>query len=135
MKKSNPRQSKCKIGAGIYILLAIIITCLILTTSQVSAQGKRINLADLAKLVKLRDPQISPDGKQIVLEVSRQNLKDNRYDKELVLVDISTGARRVLTYDRPNVGRPRWSPSGDRLAFLSIGKNEKSQIFSLTKEL
>ncbi len=129
MKKSNPRQSKCKIGAGIYILLAIIITCLILTTSQVSAQGKRISLADLAKLVKLRDPQISPDGKQIVLEVSRQNLKDNRYDKELVLVDISTGARRVLTYDRPNVGRPRWSPSGDRLSFLSIGKNEKSQIF------
>ena len=110
MMKINHRQVKSKVGIYICIILAIIVTHFIFPSSQLSAQGKRIGLEDLAELVRLSDPRISPDGKQIVFAVSRQNLVENRYDKELVLIDISTGARRVLTYDRPNVGRPRWSP-------------------------
>ena len=129
MGKFNPKQSKSKIRVGICLILTILVSSLFFTASQASAQGKRIGLADLAELVRLSDPRISPDGKQIVFGVSRQNLVENRYDKELVLIDISTGDRRVLTYERPNVGRPRWSPKGDRLAFLSTGKNKKTQIF------
>jgi Tol biopolymer transport system component len=52
--------------------------------------------------------------------VSRANLDDDRYDNELVPVDVATGAQRVLTFDRKDVGSPRWSPSGDRLAFLAV---------------
>jgi dipeptidyl aminopeptidase/acylaminoacyl peptidase len=51
--------------------------------------------------------------------VSRPNLEEDRYDSKLVLVDVATGAQRVLTFDRKDVGSPRWSPSGDRLAFLA----------------
>jgi len=111
MMNINQRKLKPKIGIGIWIILASLVTNLVFTSTQVFAQGERIGMEDLAKLVRLSDARISPDGKQIVLAASRQNLDDNRYDKELVLVDISTGTKRILTYDRPNVGSPRWSPS------------------------
>ena len=35
----------------------------------VSAQSRRIELSDLAKIVSVFDPQISPDGKTIVVVV------------------------------------------------------------------
>jgi dipeptidyl aminopeptidase/acylaminoacyl peptidase len=85
-----------------------------------SAQQRRIQLEDVTKIVTVSDPQISPDGKSIICVVSRQNFDENRSDRELVLVDVATGAQRVLTFDRKGVGSPRWSPSGDRLAFVAV---------------
>ena len=79
----------------------------------------RFSPDDLGKLVGVSDPRISPDGKSIVIVVGRPNYDENRTDTELVLVDIATGKQRVLTHDRHGVTQPRWSPSGDRLAFLA----------------
>ena len=96
-------------------LLAVL-----LAAATASAQQRRIQLEDLTKIVTVSDPQISPDGKSIICVVSRPNFDENRSDNELVLVDVATGAQRVLTFDRKGVGSPRWSPSGDRLAFLAV---------------
>ncbi len=84
-----------------------------------AAQARRITLDDLGSIVKLSDPQISPDGRSIVVLVSRTNYDDNRYDSELVLIDVATGAQRILTRDRKHLGHARWSPTGDRIAFLA----------------
>jgi len=100
-------------------------------------QTNRFAIADLAKMARLSDPQISPDGKSIVIVVSRPNYDEKRYDSELVLVDIATGTQRVLTRDRQGVEQPRWSPSGDRLAFLAkpgSGKEEKAQLFVMSMD-
>jgi dipeptidyl aminopeptidase/acylaminoacyl peptidase len=92
----------------------------------------RFGLADLAKMARISDPQVSPDGKSIVIVVSRPNYDEKRYDTELVLVDVATSSQRILTRDRQGLEQPRWSPSGDRLAFLAkpgLGKEEKTQLF------
>jgi dipeptidyl aminopeptidase/acylaminoacyl peptidase len=97
-------------------------------------QPKRFDLDYAAKIVRLSDPQISPDGKAIVIVVARANYKDNRWENALVLIEVATGAQRVLTYERHEVKQPRWSPSGDRLAFLAealTDKENKPQIFVL----
>ena len=85
------------------------------------AQPKRFDLADLSRLVHLSDPQIAPDGKSIVLVVSRANEAENRYDAELVAVDLATRTQRSLTFDRRGLSSPRFSTAGDRLAFLAAG--------------
>lgn len=95
---------------------------------------KKFELADYAKLVNISDPQISPDGKSIVIVVSRPDYTNNRFNAELVLVDVATGNKRVLTQERVAVSSPRWSPNGEQLAFISRvgqGSNATNQIFTL----
>jgi len=88
--------------------------------------GKRFGLEHSGSIVQLSDPQIAPDGRSIVVVVSRANFDENRYDVELMLVDVATRAHKVLT--RRQASQPRWSPSGSSLAFLSQ-VNERAQIF------
>jgi dipeptidyl aminopeptidase/acylaminoacyl peptidase len=98
------------------------------------AQARKIELSDLQKIVDVSKPAISPDGKSIVIIVSRVNWDADRNDSQLVLVDIATGAQRPLTNIRKGLDSPQWSPSGDRLAFLAEAGEEKkaaAQIFVL----
>jgi dipeptidyl aminopeptidase/acylaminoacyl peptidase len=98
-----------------------------------SAETRTLQLDDLLKITTVSDPQISPDGKSIACVVSRPNLEQDRSDRELVLIDITSGVPHVLTHDRKGVGSPRWSPEGDRLAFaaLDTAKEPKLQLFVL----
>src|SRR6204780_864207 len=118
-----------------YTLLGIVAAVLSLVApAQANAQSRKIELGDLQKIVSVTNPEISPDGKSIVIIVSRVNWDEDRYDSQLVLVDIATGAQRPLTNIRKGLSLPQWSPSGDRLAFLAEAGEEKkaaAQIFVL----
>jgi len=101
----------------------------------VSAQSRQVELNDLTKITSVSDPQISPDGKTIVVVVSKPNLEQDRNERELLQIDIASGAQHALTYERKTAGSPRWSPSGDRLAFTAndgAGKDAKPQVFILS---
>jgi dipeptidyl aminopeptidase/acylaminoacyl peptidase len=121
--------------AGRILLTFVLLACCLASGHGARAQARRIELGDFAKVVAVSDPQIAPDGKSIVYVVSRMNLDQDRNDRELVLLDITTAAQRVLTRDRKDAGSPRWSPTGDRIAFLAAvgpAKEEKPQIFVLS---
>jgi dipeptidyl aminopeptidase/acylaminoacyl peptidase len=90
----------------------------------------RFAVEHVGKIVRVTDPQISPDGKSIALIVSRTNFEEDRYDPELVLIDVATRSQRVLSRDRRGLGQARWSPDGARLAFLA-NLDGKPQIFIL----
>jgi dipeptidyl aminopeptidase/acylaminoacyl peptidase len=93
--------------------------------------AERFGVEHLGKLVRVADAQIAADGKNVVAVVSRVNYAENRYDPQLVLVDVATQAQRVLS-ERRGVSLPRFSPSGDRLAFLApAAAGEARQVFVL----
>jgi len=89
------------------------------------ALAERYQPADRQRIVTPSSPEISPDGKSVALVVSRANTKDNRWDPELVIVDVASGALRPLAFDRRGIAAPRWSPDGERLAFLANASNDK----------
>jgi Tol biopolymer transport system component len=91
-----------------------------------SSDIERFKFEHLGKVVGLSDPRISPDGSSIVVRVSRTNYDENRFDIELIQLDVNTGTKKILT--RRNASKPRWSPSGKKLAFL-CEVNSKSQLF------
>ena len=122
------------IAARIFLDIVALSACSLFQQGAMG-QARQIELADFAKTVSVSDPQIAPDGKSIVVAVSRMDLEQDRNDRELVLVNVATGAQRVLTHDRKDTGSPRWSPTGDRIAFLAAvgpAKEEKAQIFVLS---
>lgn len=96
------------------------------------AQPKKFDLAAQAKMVALSDPQISPDGKSIVIVTSRPDFDANKYNTELNIVDVATGKTRPITFDRQGVSQPRYSPSGEHLSFLArtgTGNTAQTQLF------
>ncbi|TRW25891.1 S9 family peptidase [Flavobacterium zepuense] len=112
------------------LIIALILLINIFSASMFAQ--KKFELSDTGKFVNIGEPKISPDGKSIVIVVSRPDYEQNRYNYELVLVDIATGKQRILTQDRIVVAYPRWSPDGSKLAFIakvSAAKDALAQIF------
>ena len=92
------------------------------------AQARPFSPDDLASLVRLSDPEISPDGRAIAFLAARPNYEANRFDTELILLDIATGGQRVLVARRPGLGGPHWAPQGDAIAFLATVENRQQVL-------
>src|SRR5258708_9760874 len=103
-------------------------SCLLVAT--LSLFAARFDANTPGKIVRSSDPQISPDGRSIAVLVSRANFEENRNDVQLVLIDTASAAQQTLVRERRGVAQPRWSPAGDRLAFLAT-VDGKSQVFVL----
>ena len=111
-------------------LVLLVVTSVTLGVG-VNSQSRRFELDDLARVVRLSDPQIAPDGRSIAIVMSRANLEEDRWDSELALVDVDSSKMRTLTYERRGAIQPRWSPTGDRLAFLATvgsGRDAHPQV-------
>ncbi len=64
-------------------------------------------------------PEISPDGKRVVYEVSRTNWEDNPFERDLWIADTATGDGHQLTASKKSSTNAAWSPDGKWIAFLS----------------
>src|SRR6202167_899270 len=61
--------------------------------AQTKAQARKIELGDAQKIVGITDPEISPDGKSIVIVVSHVNWDEDRNATQPVLVDPAAGGQ------------------------------------------
>ncbi len=65
------------------------------------------------------DPQISPDGTQIVYTLSQANPETQKSETHLWLCDIDGANQRQLTYSGKSNSTPRWSSDGSQITFVS----------------
>jgi dipeptidyl aminopeptidase/acylaminoacyl peptidase len=83
---------------------------------------------DLIRLNRLSDPQVSPDGSQVVYAVRATDLEANRGVTSLVLQPLAgDGPARRLAISDEGAFAARWGPNG-RLYFLS-GRSGSTQVW------
>lgn len=86
-----------------------------------------IKAEDLLRITFVGDPQISPDGSQVLFSHKTINAK-NKYITNLYSVDLE-GNKRSWTSGEGGAGHGRWSPDGSRIAFVSGREGKKQQLF------
>jgi len=74
---------------------------------------------DLVALQRVSEPQVSPDGRQVVFAVRSTDLAANRGRTDLWLVAADGTGLRQLTRGQEAEASPRWSPDGKAIYFLS----------------
>ncbi len=95
-----------------------------------AAAAPPFQLDDLQKLVRLSDPQLSPDGSSVAVVEITPDWKTDKHHTTLEVVDVASGAKRAWTQDREEVSSPRWSPDATRLAFLAKDpKTKQVQVY------
>jgi dipeptidyl aminopeptidase/acylaminoacyl peptidase len=85
---------------------------------------------DVFELEYASDPQISPDGNTIVYVRRGMDIMTDKSFGRLWILNADGSDHRKLTSRDVSESRPTWSPSGDRIAFVSSTENG-SEIYVL----
>jgi len=83
---------------------------------------------DVFDLEYAGDPRISPDGKQVVFVRHFMDVMKDRERTNLWIVNSDGSDLRPLTTGNRNDGSPRWSPDGNRIAYVSA-QEEGAQLW------
>jgi Tol biopolymer transport system component len=100
------------------------------------AQSKRaMSPLDLIEVPRVLDPQLSPDGTQVLYVLDRPDWKENRRIGHIWRVKADGSHAVQLTHGQRGETSPRWSPDGRRIAFLARrGDNEDTQLYLLESD-
>ncbi len=83
---------------------------------------------DVFEMEYANDPQVSPNGARVAYVRSTMDIMTDSTRRTIWVVDVDGDNHRPLVSGAGNVSSPRWSPSGDRLAYLSNTEG-KTQLF------
>src|SRR4029453_4940335 len=86
--------------------------------------------AEMMKLKRLADPQLAPDGAAVAYALTEIDLPGAMRNADIWLAPLLGGEPRRLTSDKASDTRPRFSPDGKALAFLST-RDGSSQVWRL----
>jgi Tol biopolymer transport system component len=104
------------------------LSLLALLAAPVSAQ-QPFTLEQFRRIVGVGGVELAPDGRTVVVTVTRRNYDADKNESELYAVDVATGMSRQLTTDRRTVGQARFSPDGSMLAFLAHDTAGEMQVW------
>ncbi|HYV50122.1 MAG TPA: S9 family peptidase [Myxococcaceae bacterium] len=86
---------------------------------------------DLISFHRVSDPEVSPDGKQVVFAVSELNLEENRRRSDLWMAGVDGRGLKHLTTSPASDTQGRWAPDGRSVYFLSGRQGDTSQVWRI----
>lgn len=111
------------------LLTVVAVTCLI-------GQPRLISLDDQHRFQDVGDPQCAPDGKWIAYTLTTVDTKEDKRNTDIWMVSRDGKDQVRLTSSPEGENRPRFSPDGRWLAFLSgrPGKAKGTQVWLLDRK-
>ena len=103
-----------------FFLLSFFLTALFSVDAEAQ---QRFEMNDIFSLQYANDIQISPDGEHIVYRRMGFDVMEDRSAGALWIMKTDGSNHQKLTLYDGNESSPRWSPTGDRIAFIRKGKN------------
>jgi dipeptidyl aminopeptidase/acylaminoacyl peptidase len=107
------------------LILAFVIAPLAASSAQEKRSDTLLTVDHYLDFEQVGDPQISPDGKQIVYARRFVNKIDDRWDSALWIMNADGSHNRMLGKG----ASPTWSPDGTRLAYLAEGEPRGTQVW------
>ena len=121
MKQNMGRKSFAAAASAFFALPGFV--CLVAAQEKkTAAAADALKAPTIDQSLEMKgafNPQISPDGKRVVYEVSRTNWEDNTFERDLWVVDVSTDESHALTTAKKSSTNAEWSRDGKWIAFLS----------------
>jgi len=109
--------------------LAIMLLPPALIAAPPSAPESKFQGRDLFGLEYASDPQIRPDGRSVAYVRTSFEVMTDRARRSIWLVDADSGEQMPLVTVAGSHASPRWSPSADRLAYVSTAEGGRPQLF------
>src|SRR2546426_2666769 len=94
------------------------------------AQERRFTIDELLKVRRVGDSQVSPKGDLVAFTITDMSVTANKGTTQIYVVTLGAGEVRQLTNDEHSSVSPRWSPDGEKLAFISARDGE-DQIWTI----
>src|SRR3989454_3380287 len=94
------------------------------------AQERRFTIDELVKVRRVGDSQVSPKGDLVAFTITDMSVTANKGTTQIYVVPLGGGEVRQLTNDEHSSASPRWSPDGEKLAFISARDGE-DQIWTI----
>jgi dipeptidyl aminopeptidase/acylaminoacyl peptidase len=107
--------------------LCLLVLAGLLTAPALAEQ--RLQSADLFDLQYASEVRISPDGERVVYARSIHDILCDCVRSNLWIVDADGGNHQPLLSGRGSYSSPRWSPSGDRLAYVAKDEAGTTQLY------
>src|SRR5215468_8155622 len=135
----SQRKSLIRMEATMKTRCLLIVTVLFSLCAMAFAQPKAhvLDKETFMNMESVGNPEISPDGKQIIFTRTWVDKVKDQYRSNLWIVDVDGSRVRELTSGSRNDSSPVWSPDGKRVAFLSDrdGANQLSVMWLDTREI
>ena len=96
--------------------------------SEIRIQDGRMTPEALLAFGRLSDPQVSPDGKNILYGVSYTSTAENRSVRNLFICRLDGSDNQQLTFSGKSIGNARWSSDGKTLIFTMGGQIHAAAI-------
>jgi dipeptidyl aminopeptidase/acylaminoacyl peptidase len=107
------KMSRLTKGLAVTALAAF---CAVAASAQ--SEKRPMTFDDLVAMHRVSDPQMSPDGRYVAYTMATPDREANRVAPNIWIVPTAGGEPRQLTRGGSDQ-RPRWSPDGTKIAFLS----------------
>ncbi|MFQ5696226.1 MAG: TolB family protein, partial [Terriglobia bacterium] len=110
------------------------VALIVLLLATAAALAGATSIDKIMEYRSLGSVEVSPDGKRAVFVATAADFDENVMNSDLWLVELESGRSFQLTRGPKRDNKPRWSPDGTKIAFLSNRNSKNTNIWLIAPD-